>query len=271
MTFRDTFLHVLSKYKDYPLIFSGGVDSSTILFGLLELKDHKDIRAYNFRYGNTVSKDNIYAKRICDKFDVKLKFVDVPSDLETTIQDIKLVYSKTHKLLKTHIQVGIPFMYLCERIHDDGFDHAITGLGADTILGTSKNACIQYHKNGNQGFYQYRLKDSLNPNSSELSCIKIAKFYGINLCNIYRDSKISEFLLSKTFDEIHKPRQKQILLDLFPNIWKENDFYRTNSNLQIASGIRDNHKKLLDSEINKNHRISEIKLYQDIIKDSEDW
>jgi 7-cyano-7-deazaguanine synthase len=57
------------------LVYSGGMDSTTLLYKLLE--EGREVRAISFNYGQKHSKELVFARKTCKKLGVKHKVVDI--------------------------------------------------------------------------------------------------------------------------------------------------------------------------------------------------
>ena len=76
--FRERFLKVLESYDTNALYFSGGMDSTTILFGLLELG--KKPHLVSFKQKNAPSKDNVIGTVIAKYYNLKRDLIEIESD-----------------------------------------------------------------------------------------------------------------------------------------------------------------------------------------------
>ena len=260
---RQLVLEAVRPHCGSPLFFSGGVDSSTLLAAMLALGDEP--RCYTFTFGTKESEDVLVARAICRHFGLRQTVVHVPSGLEAVERDVReAVRLIGRKPLKTHVQCGIPFMHLARAARSDGFSKAVSGITADDILGTSKNAVIARAKGGEKAYAEHRRKDAENPNNSFFSCARIASACGIEVAAPYKNEALREAVLGMTFDELHKPRKKSALLKAFPEFWAQGSWYRPNKNLQIVSGLRDYHDRLLQSPLNRRSHKSVAGIYSDI-------
>lgn len=247
---RELVVEAVRPYRKCPLFLSGGVDSSTLLAALLALGEEPV--CYSFTFGSKESEDILVARDICRSFGLRQIVVHVPSGLAAVERDIReAIRLMGRKPLKTHVQCGIPFMHLAQAARSDGFSKAVSGITADDILGTSKNALIARSKGGEKAYAVHRRKDASNPNNSFFSCARIASECGVAVAAPYRDEALKEALLGLTYAEMHVPRKKAVMLKAFPEFWAQGKWYRPNKNLQVVSGIRDYHDRLLQTPLNR--------------------
>ncbi|MGV8001688.1 asparagine synthase-related protein [Photorhabdus temperata subsp. temperata] len=115
-------------------MLSGGVDSSSILTLMRYLHDGP-IVAYTF-YNKDASSSDDYdaAKIICEHLDVPLKVVT------PTIYQLTDFYKKkgvwmTETYEPALVRNAVSYHFLSQQISDDGFKFAISGEGADEVLG----------------------------------------------------------------------------------------------------------------------------------------
>ena len=76
------------KKDKIVLILSGGLDSTTVLFQLLS--ENKTVIAISFNYGQKASKELQYAKKTCEKLEVKHEIIDI-STLKPCFQSSSIV------------------------------------------------------------------------------------------------------------------------------------------------------------------------------------
>lgn len=260
---RELVVEAVRPYRKCPLFLSGGVDSSTLLAALLELGEEPV--CYSFTFGSKESEDVLVARDICRRFGLRQIVVHVPSGIAAVERDIReAIRLMGRKPLKTHVQCGIPFMHLARAARSDGFCKALSGITADDVLGTSKNAFIARSKGGEEAYAEHRKKDAENPSNSYFSCARIASACGVEIVAPYKNEALREAVLGMTFDELHKPRKKSALLKAFPEFWAQGSWYRPNKNLQIVSGLRDYHDRLLQSPLNRGGHKSVAGIYSDI-------
>ena len=251
-------------YQNIPLLYSGGVDSSTVLACLLSLGVKPVL--YNFQFGEYASEDNKVAKSVALHFDLDLRIVKVPRDEKSLFCDAKKVIKSLNISTKTHVQCSIPFLYMSRQIAKDGYNQCFMAMAADDLLGTDRHANVAFYSGGEQQFRQYRKQKIDDSSASDFSCMKIAKQNHVEVIDVFRDKRVINFLLQKTMRELNRPKQKQILLNAFPEFWGAGKWYRKNKSLQVVSGIRDAHDTLLESRYNLRSHKAMVGIYNDILQ-----
>jgi len=63
--------------KNAVIVFSGGMDSTTLLYDIVASKEFNKIYAISFNYGQNHTKELVVAKKTCEKLRVEQKIVDV--------------------------------------------------------------------------------------------------------------------------------------------------------------------------------------------------
>lgn len=248
----------LYKYKNenVALLFSGGMDSLSLLLSCLEIGIKP--RLYSFRLQNVISDDIVASRKIAKLYNLELVEVEIEQDVDKLISDITYIIKKYKVKKKTQIQCIQPFLYLVKEINENT---VLSGLCADDILGTTRKMQIEGRKSDNE-FHQMRLDKHNDLKSSSYCYIKaIFEENNKNFIAPYKDNDdLVNFLLSKTFFQIHTPKIKQITYDNYKEIEK-NNLYRRNSSLQKNSGIANWHNELLETELNINNWKSVIGIY----------
>lgn len=275
LSYKEIILSEIEKRKEKAIMFSGGIDSSTILAAMLECGIKPDL--YTFYVEGLKSRDVKIAKEIAKEFDLKLSLVEIPNDFDQLIADIKSVITICKRTTKAHIQCAHPWLYLSNACKKDGHDSAMIGMSADGLYGTNRNGAIIYKTKGEDAFREFRFEKDNDYLASDASVFKVSSHFGIKLWDLYAQYTMSKFLLSLTHDQMHKPIQKSIAIDAFPDFWKRGNWIRKNSPLQIESGLRDLHDKIIKSDFNKRESKTVVGVYNDIAKainvntDISDW
>lgn len=90
--------------------------------------------------------------------------------------------------------------------------------------------------------------------------------YGIEVLYPYRSPDVIKFIMSKSWEEINKPRWKKwknLMIQDFEK-FKELKIYRSRGSQQIVAGTREFHNKLLSTSLNIKKRKRVQELYKDI-------
>jgi len=272
--FKERFLSVLASdpFSDVNAIyFSGGVDSTTILFGLLELGRKPDLVSFNL--DGIPSKDVEIGSAIAKHHGLNYHLITLGSDDLSVINDVKAVMPYLKYPLKTHIQCSIPFLYMATKLIELGHHTALVGLGAGDIFGLNKKTAIAYKEHGEDYTRQLRY-DSLfnNPKISDYDIYRVSEAQGVAMHDPYREFSFNKWMLDVPFESLHVPKKKSIAVDAFNKYWKldEEKWYRPGDQLQIVSGIRKLHDAVfLDNpEINTSGAKGIIKVYNQMRRDN---
>jgi len=242
--FREKFLDGLSKLPDAPVMLSGGVDSATILAGLLELGKTPDV--ITFQLGEYQSPDVIVAKSMCETLKLPHCIVKIPQSDETLKSDIKRLVNIIGTTKRLHVQCAHPFLYVCPTILDLGYHEVLAGFALDHICGMGRYGEQCARDNTPRAFTELRIRGIEDMTQTSTDTIpKLCASYGIKILDPYRVNKdfISWGVLL-SWDEMHKPFQKAIAVKAFPDFWKKGKWYRKHASYQIVSGIRDWHVTL---------------------------
>ena len=244
---------------DVAVLFSGGVDSSTCLFALLELGYNPII--YSFRLSNYISEDFLSAKNCANLFNLKFKEVIVPTN--NIKQDFLKLVQKYNCSKKTQLECAFPWMYLFQEISEE---YVITGLCADSHYGLSKTVMINY-KDTKEKFDKYRISSFEKGNPEGIKQMEhISKEYNKILISPYVHPLIQKYFLQFNWEEINKPYQKYLIIQNYNNYFKKTG-RRIHSNLQLNARIPEVFITLLDDkEFNFKNRKRTMDLVRDYYK-----
>jgi asparagine synthetase B (glutamine-hydrolysing) len=227
------------------LLLSGGTDSSTVLWTLIDcgLSPH----CYTFTLQGTPSPDLPAARKIAKHHGLKLTEVVIPRRLDVLKADVERAVDVGARK-KTHVQCLQPLLHLLPAIDEQQASDAIRH-GKDRRL-----------------FRQVREQRFADETTSGFSFWRsVAQQHGKELCVPYRDRDLVGWLLSQSWEQLNKPRQKMPALAGFMPEFKSCGVWRRNVNLQCASGIREWHEELLaDKSYNVHGRRSVAALYRDV-------
>lgn len=261
-TFRDLLKQATAKLlqdTNPALLFSGGTDSSTVLWTLLDLGARPT--CYTFTLQGTPSVDLPAARKITKHYGLTLREVVIPRTLDTLKADVgKAVAVGARK--KVHVQCLQPLFHLLPAI---GQRQVFTGLNADDWWGTAASDAIRHSKDPAL-FRRVRQQRFADQTTSGFAFWKaVTEQAGKQLCPPYRDPALVQWLLSQSWKQLNTPRQKgPALLDFMPE-FTACGVWRRNVNLQCASGIREWHEELLaDKSYNVHGRRSVAALYRDV-------
>lgn len=248
--------------NDVALLFSGGMDSLSILLSLLDcdIKPH----LYSFMLDGIESSDIKKCREISDYYNLEYTEVVIPMSETKLIADVKYIIRTFGVQKKTAIQCIHPFIYMFEQISEK---NVLTGLCADDLYGTSKKMAIM--SKDKNAFNKRRIELLGDETSSGYKYIRnIALRNSKVLFAPYKDSKeITGYLLSLSYSEMNSPKQKNCMYEDYKDILEKNKWYRRNQNLQCSSKLREYHDTLLQTELNVNNNKVVSPIYKSIYKE----
>lgn len=258
----DKLIKILKKethnLTNVGLMLSGGIDSSSILYCLLELgiKPH----CYSFYLENYESKDLKSARRLTKKHNLKLTEIKIP---RKTIKEDIIKLAKIGCARKTQFETKIHYLYLFPKIHEKIL---FAGLEADNLQGTVRSMILQSSKDPEK-FRELRIKAyNYGLNENYPIDYKLAEQYGFQLKYPFMDKEIYNFYLQFDWEYLNKPYEKWILLNTFKKYFKE-DGYRKHLDMQQGSMMKNYCATLTeDPIINPNNRKRINEAYKDLNK-----
>jgi hypothetical protein len=242
------------------LCLSGGVDSASALFALLELGVKPP--CYTFQLAGEPSSDVLVATSLCSSFGCVHRIVTIPRDWDVAVADTKRVLQVIQTAQKTHVQCSIPLVYVAEQMRRDGHGDALMAMAIGDAWGTSRKPQEVLHAQGEYASMIDRRRHVTDPNLSDYSIINAVRaLTGVALIDVTRDDHFLELLLTTRMAHLHRPQQKQIALDAFHRWWRQGQWYRRNSSMQLNSGLRDFYGTLLDAPYNARGHMAIVGLY----------
>lgn len=141
--FKDRFLEIIDT--ELPSIstlsFSGGIESSAILFALMELGKWP-FECITFQVGGKESKDVFFAKKICKKYDIILKVVEIPIlPKKELMEEMREIISIIKIARNIDIQCCHAYKYMIPEMCTASL---ITGFYEDAHYEANKKLMIMY-------------------------------------------------------------------------------------------------------------------------------
>ena len=140
--FKKILLKRLEKIPtDYTLSFSAGIDSSMLLYGLMEInKPPKQL--LTFQIEDYETNDLLYSRKIAEGFGIPLTIVKVPKVLKDEASEIiNNIIDRIGISRKIDIQVCYAYHYMLQEIQTN---HLVAGLYEDVIYETNAKLSIKY-------------------------------------------------------------------------------------------------------------------------------
>lgn len=246
----------LSQIEDdeVAVFMSGGVDSASILYALLELG--KKPHCYTFTFDNPKSRDYYLSKATCKIEGVPFDAVILPDSLETLSHDVYRLHDEYGCRKKTEYECTWPFLYAYPAI---GEKWIAGGLGAEAHFVLTKRGVLHYRNRPDEFRDEYWSKP--NPNQREQHR-RLAKKYGKRIVFPYMERETAELFRGVPWEAVNKPHQKQPILDAFPEKYAARKVYP--QNLQIGSGASAHFAKLLETPMNRRGYKSVVGIFNDV-------
>lgn len=240
---------------EIAIFLSGGVDSMSIAFAADSIG--KKIKAYTFHLENKPSYDACKALEYAKLFGWKSQLIIVPSDHISLKQQWKKLASKYDCKKKTQYECTYPFLYVYPEVKET---YIITGLGADSSYGLSKNAMI-HHRHTKEKFDIFRKKAYEAKPGGYYQQLMLAKEYNKVYYTPYMEDEVKNYFMQFTWEQINKPFQKAIVVNAFKDYFDKVGKWRKHTSLQLDAEIDVLFETLIDDpEINfkKRSRIMDI-------------
>lgn len=250
--------------KDSALALSGGTDSATVLFSMLDTG--RKPKCYTFHMSGITSVDLLSARNLCKDFGLELVEISVPSTVDEMYEDIKKVLPHCEYVKKTIVQCMIPWMYIYPAMSERKI---ITGIGGDDLYCTQRKLQVLYHNGGDSSVDQYRKCYSDDLKFSAANIARLASYYGKENVDFYNSKEIFSWMKQFSLGAINRPYMKYPSVIAYMDYYNLGNYYRdqTEHSYQINSKLRDCHDMLLRSKYNKNGNKAIIGIYNQIAKE----
>lgn len=130
--------------EEISLSFSGGIDSSMILFTMIDLgRPPKELITFEIEGEHSV--DLEYAKKISKWYQIPLKVATIPNtpDRDVLLSEVKEIIKTTRTTRNIETQVCYAYSYMIPLITTK---HLITGFYEDIMFATNANISSKYSK-----------------------------------------------------------------------------------------------------------------------------
>lgn len=253
--------NTIPQNEKVAVMFSGGLDSLSVLFSLIELG--YDVKLYTFYREGVLSDDLKISRKVASNLNLELEEIEISNDLDKLVDDLKLLIKKHDLKKKTQFQVMHPMVYVCNAITEK---FVVSGLAADTLYGTARSMLkfasneVQFREKREELIYKEE-SDSYKFIKDELTSLN--KIFIVP----YKESKeIIDYFLKLTPKDLYSGKQKKQTYNAFKEEIDKLHLYRRNSSMQINSGIRELHDELLKTNWNTKGFKSVVGVYNQIIK-----
>lgn len=241
-SFRDALLATLETLPDVPVLLSGGMDSMSVLAGLVTLGRKPDCVTY--RMAESYSEDMAVAVRITRDLGVPHHQVTISEDHGQLRHDIERAI-RFVGTRKTRVECAVPMFYLARYVNrvlkassafvgDPGIIEDVrayqVAINASRGVDTAETRELRLRGYGEVG-----------PGSAAMR--EAAARYGVTLIGPYSLEPVASVALGLEPYAINYPRQKGIALRAFPDIFGTARtgfrYWKPNKSLQTASGFAD--------------------------------
>lgn len=215
------------------LLFSGGTDSLSILWTLLDLK--AQVTCYTFHLSYFISDDARASRMACNYWKIPQIMVNEDNrEKEDQLQDI---ICTIHSFRKTHVEVMYGYYFLMQAVKEN---HVYSGIQADSLYGSNKNGAIRMGKKSAEEFTRYRQDLVSNPDQEGLKQAgMVADHFHRTLHTPYSDPRIRDFFYQYNWKELNQPKQKMPAILSFEKEFRELPIYRHDDNFQCGSHLRE--------------------------------
>jgi asparagine synthetase B (glutamine-hydrolysing) len=209
---------------EYTLSFSAGIDSSMLLYGLMEInKPPKQL--LTFQVEDYETNDLYYSRKIAEGYGIPLTIVKIPKvSKELASNIIHDITSRIHLSRKIDIQVCYAYHYMVQEIQTN---HLVAGLYEDVIYETNAKLSIKYRemltdKLSRSEFDEYynnhrRLcYEDKNANGNVHNHLIIRKYlnsYGITLDTPLQTKEIFEHFQNVNYEQTNFRIENEVMVE----------------------------------------------------------
>ena len=216
--------------KEICVATSGGIDSSSVVMSALDVG--KEVKIISFTFADWLSHDYKSALKLATKFNVVFVPVYLPTKTDEIVKTVKHLIKKVDCKKKTAIECLFPFYYLVKVMKRYKFETLVTGVAADGHFGLSKKAMIHYSKD-DEKFKKFRQDYFANLESAGTKrLMKLCELNEIQLCNPYFYPSVFSLWIDKNWQELNKPRQKEVIRRHYPEL--DSLKIKPHTNLQLG-------------------------------------
>lgn len=239
----------LDPDRKAALALSGGTDSVTILFAMLDTG--RKPRCYTFYVDGIESTDLLSSRALCKHFGLELVECKLPSDIDSIARDVASYIAICEVIKKTVVQCMHPWLYIYPAMKERGDDLILNGLGGDELYCNQRKQAIRLHREGEAAMIPARsVCYSSDTNFSGGNIINYGRVaFEIDNVDFYDSQEIRDFFLQFKLSILSKPMEKWLSAGPYPDYYSQGKFYRRHDSYQINSGLKLAHEKLLQSNV----------------------
>ena len=244
--------------KEVGLFLSGGIDSASILFALMDAG--KKVTAYSFTMDGVCSQDFLFARHLARKAGVQFVSVVLPRDYHVIVNDLKVLARKCGAISKTDFECSWPFLHTYPKVT---MPVVYSGMGADGHFCISKKGMIHFKDKPDV----FRMGLYKNPRYAQVGIHNhMAAMHNTTHNTPFLTSEMRKIFLGTTWDQVNKPRQKQPIIDACGKriAWLKK--VNKHINLQLGdSQIASHLAGLVKTKYNIRNHKSVVGVYNDIV------
>ncbi len=257
----DNLVRLTCGEDKVAIAFSGGTDSSCLLFSLLELGFRPTL--YTYVVTGYASNDLVRAQMVSKAFNLSLVISVIPDNIDSLVSDVRRIVSDGIRG-KVNIQCMHGHYYVAQNVKERLI---FNGSGIDGLYGAYRTFAYDGSHKDKVVFDRVRRRKHLdNPNDDAMEYQRdcYAKF-DVNVIYPYRQGNIIDFLMGLSWPQINKPSMKWIAVrDYQLEFGGLKGYYRPRGSQQIEAGIRTLHNRLLRTPLNAMGRRRVDEIYKDI-------
>ena len=274
---KNLFLKSINKIpKDCTISLSGGMDSSSIVYGLIEL-DKKPESCITFQLQDYDSTDLKFTKKICNYYDIPLIIAKMPvrkqKDLRKEVKEVvrDLGYSR-----QIDVQCAHAFTYMLPKLKNKNLV-----LGFFTTLhysGMSTTSLMMYrkYKKGYLTLSEYKKaynkKRNMKPNDNNYLLTKYIENKNIKVWNPLLDEDLIKYSSRFIFMDFNENDEGKLRLKYFLyKMFKKHFDVIGNSNhiknFHVEVGLKKYHNDVL---LSGTHFKRTIGIYNELLREIQD-
>lgn len=231
---------------EIAVIFSGGIDSTILVFILYEISKSRSFDIKLYTVGSEKSLDVKFAHKLAEYLDLPLKVQDVTAEIvKENLDSVKDAICDDN-IMK--LGVGMTIYLASKMIHDDGIRVAFSGQGADELFAGYNRYLKSFSSGGLEDELRYDIGNMYHVNLERDDAVSMVN--GVELRVPFLDKELVEFSLNVSADYkisgVDDNIRKNILRDIAGDLGLPDEFvYRPKKAAQYATGIDKILRKIL--------------------------
>ena len=259
--FKERFMEKVQRLPFWQsLSFSGGIESSAILFALVELGQHP-YECITFQVGGIETKDVYFAKKICKYYDIPLEVVNIPIESKQRLIDqCRVVINIIGIARNIDVQCCHAYLHMVDRLETLNI---VTGFYEDIHYEANKKLSMMYRKMkrgqlDKDYFEEYyragrsHIFQGLNRSCTVHNYVVIEKFLkhmGLTLHCPFKDKTLFNITQKLTFEETNfmdgRFKKKWFITQVMFKEFFDRFGNAKNSNYMHTQGMKQYHRKVL--------------------------